>query len=198
MLWRRRSRCDVVAVVISGSSTIAQSLARHSAVRNGFRAYSACMSVNVPPSGTRGTRFPRFLARLGNWFMVRRFRSRGARTQGGVATLLLETVGARSGERRQAVLGYLPEGTGSWLVIAAMAGAARHPSWLYNLEQQPDAAIQFDDGRRVDVRAETLHGEDLAAAWDRIGTDAPEFVKYRSQTDRDIPVVRLRARSAEG
>jgi deazaflavin-dependent oxidoreductase (nitroreductase family) len=152
------------------------------------------MSVNLPPSGSRGMRFPRFLARLGNRFMVWQFGRGGARTRGGVSTLKLETVGAKSGERRQSVLGYLPEGDDGWLVIAAMAGAARHPAWLHNLASQPDATIQFDDGRRVDVRAETLEGEDLDAAWERIASEAPEFVGYRSQTDREIPVVRLRRR----
>ena len=140
-------------------------------------------------------RFPRFLASLGNRFMVWRFRRGGARTQGGVETLMLETVGAKTGEPRRAVLGYLPEGDDAWLVIAALAGAARHPAWFHNLAGQPDATIQFDDGRRVDVRAETLEGDDRAAAWERIGKDAPEFIGYRSQTDREIPVVRLRRRA---
>ena len=154
------------------------------------------MSVKVPPSGTRGTRFPRLLARLGNRFMVGQFRRGRGRTQGGLPTLLLETIGAQSGERRVAVLGYLEDGPDAWLVIAAMAGAARHPSWLYNLARYPDATIELEGGRRVDVRAETLEGADLAAAWTRIGVDAPEFVVYRSKTDRELPVVRLRQRDS--
>jgi deazaflavin-dependent oxidoreductase (nitroreductase family) len=116
------------------------------------------------------------------------------RTQGGVSVLLLETLGAKSGKPRQAVLGYIDEGDGSWLVIASSAGAAWHPAWLYNLANQPEATIEFDDGRRVPVRAETLEGAQLEAAWARIATDAPEYVKYRSKTDRDIPVLRLRRR----
>ncbi|HET9346244.1 MAG TPA: nitroreductase/quinone reductase family protein [Candidatus Limnocylindrales bacterium] len=149
------------------------------------------MSVNVPPSGSRGMRFPRFLARLGNRFMVRQFRRGGARTRGGVDTLMLETVGAKSGNPRQAVLGYLPEGDDAWLVIAALAGAARHPAWLHNLAAEPEAVVQFADGRRVDVHADTLEGDDLAIAWERIANEAPEFVGYRTTTDREIPVVRL-------
>lgn len=149
------------------------------------------MPVTVPPRGTRGMRFPRFLAGLGNRFMLRQFRRGGARTQGGVDTLMLETVGAKSGKSRQAVLGYLPEGDDAWLVIAALAGAARHPSWLHNLAAEPEAVVQFADGSRVDVHADTLEGDDLAAAWERIATEAPEFVGYRSTTDREIPVVRL-------
>jgi deazaflavin-dependent oxidoreductase (nitroreductase family) len=135
-------------------------------------------------------RFPRFFASLGNRFMVRQFRRGGARTRGGVDTLMLETVGAKSGKPRQAVLGYLPEGDEAWLVIAALAGAARHPAWLHNLAAEPEAVVQFADGRRVDVHADTLEGDDLAAAWKRIADEAPEFVGYRT-TDREIAVVRL-------
>jgi deazaflavin-dependent oxidoreductase (nitroreductase family) len=128
--------------------------------------------------------------------MVGRFRRGDARTQGGLPALLLETTGARSGETRHAILGYLEDGPDAWLVIAALAGAARHPAWLYNLARRPGAVIEFKGGRRVDVVAETLEDEQLEAAWARIGVDAPEFVGYRSKTDRELPVVRLRQRAS--
>ena len=151
------------------------------------------MAGKLPPKGTRGVPFPRFLAKLGSRAVLRQFRRGGAHTQGGLRTLLLETRGARSGEARRAVLGYLEQVDGSWLVIASGAGASWHPSWAYNLARNPDATIEFDDGRRVDVRAELLDGAELEAAWERIARDAPEYVGYRSKTDRQIPVVRLQA-----
>ncbi len=107
---------------------------------------------------------------------------------------LLETMGAKSGQIRQAVLGYIEEATDSWFVIASAVGSSRHPAWLHNLAQQPEATVEFGDGRRVDVRAETLQGADLDHAWEQIAIEAPEYVKYRSRTDREIPVVRLRVR----
>jgi hypothetical protein len=45
------------------------------------------------------------------------------------------------------------------------------------------------------VRAETLEGTDLAAAWERLEREAPEYPKYRTKTDREIAIVRLRSRS---
>ncbi len=152
------------------------------------------MTVKVPPKGTRGVPFPRFVARFANGMMVRRFRSRGAGTRGGLPGLLLETTGAKSGQPRQVIVGYLEEGSGSWLVIASVGGAARHPAWLYNLARQPEATLEFEGGRRVPVRAETLEGPQLEDAWARIAKDAPVYDKYRSKTDRDIPVLRLRQR----
>ena len=152
------------------------------------------MTVKVPAGGTRGLRLPRFLARLGNGMMLRSFRRGSARTQGGIATLMLESMGAKTGQLRQSILGYLPDGDDAWLVIASLAGTARNPAWLHNLAAQPDATVQFEDGRRIDIRAETLHGPDLAAAWRRLEREAPEYPKYRTKTDREIAIVRLRVR----
>ena len=152
------------------------------------------MSVRVPPKGTRGTRFPRFISGLFSGLQARQFRRSGMRTQAGVPTLLLETSGARSGRTRHAVLGYLEEPPDAWLVIASLAGSSRNPAWLHNLASRPDATIEFTGSRRVEVRAESLEGGELEAAWERIGRDAPAYVKYLSPTDRQIAVIRLRPR----
>jgi deazaflavin-dependent oxidoreductase (nitroreductase family) len=151
------------------------------------------MSVKVPPRGTRGAFFPRVLAGFASRMISRQFRRRGgAQTQGGLHALLLATRGAKSGQIRHAVLGYIEETPDSWLVIASAVGAARHPSWLHNLAKDPEATVDFGDGKAIGVRAESVEGSELPAAWDRIAVDAPEYVKYRSKTDRDMPVVRLR------
>ncbi len=40
---------------------------------------------------------------------------------------------------------------------------------------------------------ETLEGADLAAAWERLEREAPEYPKYRTKTDREVAIVRLRS-----
>jgi deazaflavin-dependent oxidoreductase (nitroreductase family) len=138
-------------------------------------------------------KFPSWLAGAFSRCQARGFRrSRGGHTQGGVEAILLHTVGARSGEPRSALLGYIRESPDTWLIIASLGGAARNPGWLYNLAHEPRATIEFGDGRRVVVGAETLEGADLEAAWTQIAREAPEYTKYESKTDRPIPVVRLR------
>ena len=132
--------------------------------------------------------------RFGNRFGVREFRQGKGKTQGGVPTILLETVGVRSGETRQVALGYVTEPAGSWLIIGSLAGASRNPAWVHNLANDPDATIHFADGVSIPVSAELLEGEALAGAWERIAVEAPEYVKYQSKTDREIPVIRLRRR----
>lgn len=154
------------------------------------------MAVSVPPPGSRGSRFPKFpgwLARFFGRLQLRSYRrNRGGRTQGGVPALMLETIGARSGEPRHAMLGYLEDGPGAWLVIASLAGSARNPGWLYNLARNPHARIELGDGRRIEVSATTLAGPELDSAWERIAAEAPEYAKYLNVTDRRMPVVRLR------
>jgi len=54
--------------------------------------------------------------------------------------------------------------------------------------------VEFGDGRRVEVEAETLDGAELDRAWELFAKEAPEYPKYRSKTDRQLPIVRLRER----
>jgi len=159
------------------------------------------MSVTVPPAGSRGSRFPKFpgfLARFFSRLQLRSFRrNKGGRTQGGVPTLILETIGAKSGENRYAMLGFIDEAPGSWLVVASLAGSARNPGWLHNLARNPEAAIELADGRRVRVSATTLVGPELEAAWQQVSMEASEYAKYLSVTDRAMPIIRLREVAAD-
>ncbi len=159
------------------------------------------MSVQVPPKGTRGAFFPRlpgWLAKRMNGMMANRLRSKGGQTIRGVPGVILETTGAKSGELRQAVVGQVPDGPGAWFIIASAGGAASHPQWFYNLAKNPDATLEFGDGRRVAVRAESPVGADLDAAWEKIEKVAPIYIGYRTKTDREIPVIRLRAVEPSG
>lgn len=115
------------------------------------------------------------------------------RTAGGLHAFVVETTGARTGLERRAVLGYLEDGPGAWLVIGSKGGAPTNPAWVYNLAANPSATVVTADGTQVPVRGERLSGEELDRAWQRIAHEAPEYDAYRSRTKRAIPVIRLRA-----
>ena len=115
-------------------------------------------------------------------------------TAGGLHSFVLETIGARTGQVRHAVLGYLDEANDAWLVIASKGGAPTNPAWVANLAAQPDATVVLADGTRVPVHAERLEGDELEEAWRRIAEEAPEYPVYRSKTTREIPVIRLARR----
>ena len=151
------------------------------------------MTVRIPPTGTRGERFPRFLGRMSRPIAAM-FRRGLGRSVGAVPTLILETRGARSGQVRQAVLGFWAEPPDAWLVVASMGAATWNPGWLHNLARDPDATIELAGGERIPVRAETVEGEDLEPAWQRIATTSRQYGEYRTKTDREISIIRLRRR----
>lgn len=152
------------------------------------------MAVTIPPPGTKGAFFPRFMTRFGNGMQVNRFRKGAVRSIRGMPTLLMNAVGAKSAEPRPVVLGYLPDGDDAWLILATLAGAARQPAWLYNLAAHPDVSIEFPDGDRFDVTASTVAGADVEAAWVRVQREAPDYAAYQTKTDREISIIRLRRR----
>src|SRR2546423_15666262 len=60
----------------------------------------------------------------------------------GVPTLLLRTVGRRSGTTRTNALVYARDG-GAYLVVASNGGADKAPSWLHNVRANPDVEVQI-------------------------------------------------------
>lgn len=159
------------------------------------------MPVQLTPRGSRGAGFPKMappLLAVFRFMNVGMFRLFGRRMRvQGRPLLLLTTTGAKSGRPRETTLGWFPDDDrpgDSWLIVASAAGAASHPAWYVNLARRPDDVSIEVDGRRIAVRADSLHGAERERAWARIASLAPGYGKYAHQTDREIPVVRLTPR----
>jgi deazaflavin-dependent oxidoreductase (nitroreductase family) len=125
---------------------------------------------------------------------MNRIRRKGGKVLGAHA-LVLTTVGRKSGVERSCPLAYFPDGDDAWLIVASVNGAANNPAWYYNLAAHPDQARIEMAGRKLAVSAEQLHGQAREEAWRRIKNDVPRFAKYEQKTDRELPVIRLQARS---
>jgi deazaflavin-dependent oxidoreductase (nitroreductase family) len=102
---------------------------------------------------------------------------------GGWGTLLLTTIGRRTGEERVAILGYIEDGPN--LVTLAMNGwAAAEPAWWHNLQAQPDVTVRLADGPRT-VRARAAEGEERERLWNlyralrNSGADYDAYAKRR-------------------
>jgi len=155
------------------------------------------MAVKLGPGGTRGFVMPRAarpLAKAGMGLSHLVYRILGDRMKvQGQPLLQLTTVGARSGEKRHAVLARFEDsnGPGSWLIVGSNAGAARHPSWCHNLVKNPGQAWVTIGQQEVKVYPESLEGDEREAAWRRIVSLAPGYGKYEQTTDRLIPLIRL-------
>jgi deazaflavin-dependent oxidoreductase (nitroreductase family) len=156
------------------------------------------MAFEKTPRGTHGTNVPSFAVpamKFMNNQMIRRFR-RSADSGGkvkGMDRLVLTTVGAKTGQRRQALLGTFPDGDGAWLIVASAGGATSNPAWYHNLAAHPDQAQIEVGGKTVNVTATQLAGQERDAAWQHITAAQPRYAGYEKKTDRLIPVIRLTA-----
>jgi deazaflavin-dependent oxidoreductase (nitroreductase family) len=112
----------------------------------------------------------------------------------GLPLLVLTTVGGKSGKDREAMLGWWEDPTttdGSILVVGSNQGLAQQTAWLLNMAAHPDRVWIEREAGKVQVRLETLEGEERTAAWAIVAKSA-QYARYQEQTDREIPIVRLR------
>src|SRR5262249_21686331 len=110
-------------------------------------------------------------------------------TAGPLATGLLETRGARTGQLRRNATLYFHDGD-RVTIIASKRGWPKHPAWYYNLRKNPDViygGVPF----RAEIVEEEAERQRLWALADRV---FPEFADYRAQAakaGRVIPIVQL-------
>ena len=105
-------------------------------------------------------------------------------------TVLLTTVGARSGKPRKAAVAFGWEGE-DLVVIASKGGAPHHPGWYHNLKASPRVRTQYRgvDEERVAREAEGAERERLFA---QLAEQFPNFAAYqRRASERTIPVMVL-------
>lgn len=107
-----------------------------------------------------------------------------------VPSLVLHTVGARSGEPRDVPLMYTPDGSGRAIVAGTNFAGSRHPAWTANLLAHPDAAITVR-GRRMAVRATIVPDDERDAVWARIEAQWPGYRNYERESGRTVRLFRL-------
>jgi deazaflavin-dependent oxidoreductase (nitroreductase family) len=114
----------------------------------------------------------------------------------GQSLLVMYTTGAKTGERRRAIV--TPSRDGDDYVIAGTAsGSPKHPSWLANLRAHPQATVEAD-GETFEATATCFEqGAERDRLWDQHVAQLPWFADYPKQIEaRVIPMVRLRRAAA--
>jgi deazaflavin-dependent oxidoreductase (nitroreductase family) len=110
-----------------------------------------------------------------------------------IRTCVLETVGARTGERRSNAVVYFNDAD-DVIVIASKAGAPHHPAWFHNLLANPDDVTFAGAPVRPTVVDDAAERSRLWALADNV---LPTFATYRREAaaaGRTIPIVRLSSR----
>ena len=105
--------------------------------------------------------------------------------------LLLTTTGRSSGKGHTVPLLYLRD-EADVIVIASYGGRPYDPDWYRNLLADPKATIQIGNSRTA-VTAEMVVADERQTWWPRIVEAYRDYAAYQSRTDREIPVIRLRA-----
>ena len=113
-------------------------------------------------------------------------------TAGPLATALLESRGARTGQPRRTATLYFHDGD-RVTIIASKRGLPQNPAWYYNLRKHPDVVFGG-----LPFHAELVEDEaERQRLWDLADRVFPPFADYREQAriaGRVIPIFQLIAR----
>ncbi|WP_049562353.1 nitroreductase family deazaflavin-dependent oxidoreductase [Nonomuraea sp. SBT364] len=105
----------------------------------------------------------------------------------GAPTLLITTIGRRSGLPRRTALIYGRDGD-RYLVVASNGGAADHPLWFHNLLAQPQVKVQVE-AEVFDAEARPAAEDERPRLWETMTGIWPHYLGYQRKTSRRIPVV---------
>ena len=104
-------------------------------------------------------------------------------------TLLLQTVGRKTGTKRLTPLIYGNFG-GEVVIVASKGGADVHPAWYFNLKDRQEASFQIgSQAFRGGLREP--QGAERAAVWAYMAGIYPPYTDYQAATKREIPIVML-------
>jgi deazaflavin-dependent oxidoreductase (nitroreductase family) len=104
----------------------------------------------------------------------------------GRPVIVLTSVGAKTGKLRKTALMRV-EHEDVYAVVASMGGSPKHPVWYYNLSAEPRVELQ-DGASRRDYLAREVTGDEKALWWQRAVETWPDYAKYQTKTERQIPV----------
>ena len=111
----------------------------------------------------------------------------------GAPTLLLETTGRKSGQRRATPLLYLQDrSTPSTLyIIGSRGGQGGNAGWALNLSANPTTVIHSPDGTGTYI-ADRIIGDHRARIWRDFVNFNPGFAVYQTRTSQEIPIFALK------
>jgi F420H(2)-dependent quinone reductase len=112
-----------------------------------------------------------------------------------IPSLLLHTVGAKTGKQRTTSLTYARDGS-DYLVVASKGGDPKAPGWYHNLKARPDVEINVGPKRfGVTARSVLPADPDYERLWEIVNkNNSNRYKAYQSKTSRPIPVVVLTPR----
>src|ERR1700737_3736294 len=107
----------------------------------------------------------------------------GHRLPGAPPSLLLHTVGAKTGQPRTTSLSYARDGD-NYLVVASKGGDPKAPGWYHNLKANPDVEINVGPKRfPVKARAVLPGDPDYDRVWQIVNkNNGNRYIEYQKKT----------------
>jgi deazaflavin-dependent oxidoreductase (nitroreductase family) len=114
-----------------------------------------------------------------------------------IPSLLLHTVGAKTGKARTTSLTYARDGD-DYLIVASKGGDPHAPGWYHNLRKNPNVEINVGPRRfGVTARPVVPGDTDYARLWQIVNkNNGNRYAAYQEKTSRPIPVVVLSRQEA--
>ncbi len=107
----------------------------------------------------------------------------------GLPTLLLTSVGRKSGEPRTVALVFLQNGE-DLVVVASLAGYDQNPAWYGNLNANPHCWVQLDR-RKMKAVARDATPKEREEVWPKLIALLPLWNLFQKQTARPFPIIVL-------
>jgi F420H(2)-dependent quinone reductase len=117
----------------------------------------------------------------------------GHHVPGAPPMLLLDHVGAKSGQSRTTPLAYLQDRK-DMVIVASKGGHPKHPAWFHNLKANPETQVQVGS-RRVPVTAKVATPAQRKRLWPKVVDMYGSYAGYQRKTEREIPLVILKPRA---
>ncbi len=114
----------------------------------------------------------------------------------GIPIVIVTSRGNKSGKIRKTALMRV-EHDGEYALVASMGGAPKHPVWYHNLTADPTAVMIQDGPEPWDGEVRELpEGPERDEWWERAVATFPPYAEYQQKTERRIPVLIARRRTA--
>ena len=142
--------------------------------------------------GPFGRAFDRWLVRL-TGFSVITWQYSKAGGNPYQPTLLLTTIGRKSGQLRPRALPYYADDGGRMVVIGSNGGGPRDPDWVWNVRNNSAAWVCVNRKRRA-VRAHVASGAERQRIFDKITETRDSLSRYQERAatfGREVPLVVL-------
>jgi deazaflavin-dependent oxidoreductase (nitroreductase family) len=140
-------------------------------------------ALNTKQTGT----IIKWMSRANTWIFKKSGGKLGDKFLRGAPVGILTTIGRKTYEPRESPLLFLQEDR-RIVLVASQGGRADNPMWYLNLKANPQVRFQTKQ-QTLDLTAREATDAERDEYWPKLDAMYPDFVNYRSYTDRKIPIV---------